>query len=504
MADMGDVEMIGNEAVTEPSTHDHTITPSRQRIGLCLGGTAPDHLEATAIDFCARGSAVDLVPIPAGGYAPAPVDAVFSLRALPDVDVAESRPRLHLTDAAGVSLAESEAVAAAIRHDCGGVEVQVRDSLGSVLASGVVGTRRSHDLTTEYLRAVAGPLLVMASKHFPMPAPPATAGIPMVTGRATPTDRRWAQFVGTKEFGMRLLKRVVTAQQWRIARLPGTAPLADLMADDGWPRTPLKWRSKPGPGFWADPAVVSDGRTWVLVEELDMVTCRGAIRLLEALGDEVIPHAIVLRTDHHLSFPQVYRTPTGWLATVETCARHNPIYTFDAIGDPWRPAAGLPPLPPASADPVLLFDAAGVVTGVLATDAAVDPDSVVVQYSLDAANQTWQRVEASIRVSAVNGRGGGTLDVARGLRATQDCAGEYGRAAEVIAYPERDPAETLLRITGRRTGRAVDGTRQRGVHTLTWTDDAAEMWADGWRRRPTALGWLWDAKERSHLETCEG
>lgn len=504
MADMGEVAMIGNEAATTRPTHDHPSTDARQRIGLYLGGAEPDRLEATAIDFCARGSAVDLVPIPVDGPIPAPVDAVFSLHSLPDVDLSEPRPRLHLTDAAGVPLAESEAVAAAIRHDSGGVDVQMRDSLGSVLASGVVGTRRSHRLTTERMRAVAGPLLVMATRHFPLPATPETAAIPMVTGRATPTDRRWAHIVGTREFGKRLLKRVVTAQQWRIAQLPGTSPLADLMTDDGWPRTPLKWRSKPGPGFWADPCVVSDGRTWVLVEELDMVTCRGAIRLLEVLGDEVIPHAILLRTDHHLSFPQVYRTPTGWLATVETCARHNPIYTFDAIGDPWRPAAGLPPLPPASADPVLLFDAAGAVTGVLATDAAVDPDSVVVEYALDSACHTWQRVEAAIRVSAVNGRGGGTLDIARGLRATQDCAGEYGHAAELIAYPERDPADTLARITGRCTGRAADGTRQRGVHTLTWTTDASEMWADGWHRRPSALGWLWDSKERSHLETCEG
>ena len=354
------------------------------------------------------------------------------------------------------------------------------------------------------MRAVAGPLLVMATRQFPLPAPPPAARIPMVTGRVTPTALRRAQIVGSFGFAKRLTTRVLTAQQWRIAQLPGSTPLADLLASEGRPTSPLTWRAKPGPGFWADPCVVADGRSWVLVEELDMVTCRGAIRLLEILGDDVIPHAILLRTAHHLSFPQVYRTPHGWLATVETCARNNPIYTFDELGDPWRPAPDLPPLPPAMADPVLLFDNVGAVTGLLATDAAVDPDSVVVEYALEATACTWTRVETSVRVSAINGRGGGTLDPARGLRATQDCAGEYGHAAEVIAYPERDPADTRLRITGPLAGRAADGTRQRGIHTLTWSADATEMWCDGWRRRPTVLGWWWDIKERSHLERCEG
>ena len=504
MSDPDSASMFENAAAATILGNARTSTRARQRIGLYLGGSQPDQLEATAIDFCARGSAVELVPIPAVGHASAPLDAEFSIHTVPAFDAGEPRPRLHLTDAAGVPLSESAVVAAAIRHNHASVDVQVRDSLGSVLAGGKVGTRRSHDLTTQYMRTVAGPLLVMATRHFPLPAPPESAAIPMLTGRATPTDRRWAQVVGTTGFAKRLVERVATAQQWRIARLPGTEPLADLIRDEGRLRAPLKWRAKPGPGFWADPCVVADKRTWVIVEELDMVTCRGAIRLLETVGDDVIPHAILLRTAHHLSFPQVYRTPHGWLATVETCARHNPIYTFDVLGDPWRPAPQLPALPPALADPVLIFDEAGEVSGVLATDAAVDPDSVVVAYALDREAGQWHRLEDAVRVSAINGRGGGTLDPVRGLRATQDCAGAYGRAAEVIAFPEREPAKTLVRVSGRSAGRSADGTRQRGVHTLTWSVDATEMWSDGWHRRPTALGWLWDIKERSHMERCEG
>ncbi|MDQ1248810.1 MAG: hypothetical protein QG597_3184, partial [Actinomycetota bacterium] len=316
-----------------------------------------------------------------------------------------------------------------------------------------------------------------------------------------------ADAAASVRFVGRLARRVLTTRQWQVARLPVETwrPSARLTA-------PLHWRSAPNDNFWADPHVVVDeGRAWMLVEELDMAVGRGAIRLLEVIGDDVAPHGILLRTRHHLSYPQTYRTAQGWLGTVETCAAHNPVYTFDRLGAPWRPAQGLPPLPPHLADPVLLLDG-GQVTGVLGTDARVDPDSVVVRFDLDRSAGRWRRDDASVRVSVINGRGGGTLDVRRGLRATQDCAGVYGRALEIIDYPETDPPNVRWRLDGQEFGPGpdADGRRQGGMHTLTWADgagpngDEVVAWCDGWHIRATPRGWLLDLRERQHLDECEG
>lgn len=441
-----------------------------------------------------------LLPAASVDLLPVDLDAVVSLTG----DVSHHGvPCLRLTDSVGAPLTRSKVVADAVLRNAPAVEVHLRDELGGVLAVGTVSARRTVAATCEQMIMVAGPLIVIAARRLPLPAP----GVPSPFLPETGDVRRavkLANAAGTARFLGRIANRVTSVVDWKVAAVPGPAPLDDLIARGGRPSRPLRWCAAPTLGFWADPFVLRDnGTTWLLVEELDYATGLGAIRLLEVVGDDVVPHQILLRTDHHLSFPQVYRSAGRWLATVETCARHNPIYTFDRLGDPWRPA-DLPALPPHLADPVLTFDGDGAVTGVLGTDAQVNGDTVVVDFTLDAATGTWVRRDDAVRVSVFNGRGGGTLDPFRNLRATQDCAGVYGRAVEVTRIDQQDPADVVLRIEGGTVGRDARGRATVGLHTLTWTPDGEHAWLDGWRRRRTPLGWLWDIKERQHLDSCHG
>lgn len=470
------------------------------RIGLVLCGTEPDEAEQTALDFCARGRSVELVPLRSLDSPAHPLDAIVSLgsRTPP---AAPSVPVLRVTDNTGADLTDSLAVAEAIRRNAGSVEIQIRDGLGSVLAQGLVSTRRTTEHTRLQMLRTAGPLLVMAAREFPLPAMPSRP--PLAAQMATSGQRRAANAMGLLHFTTRTMTRATTALQWRVAKIPGPDPLRALVQDGNPPPAPLSWQTAPLPDFWADPFVLNGEPSLLFVEELNMSTGRGVIRLLEISGTEVLPGPVVLRTDHHLSYPQLYRAAQGWLATVETCERHNPIYTFDAPGEPWRPA-DLPALPPHLGDPVLTFHEDGTVAGVVGTDAQTDADSVIVRYDLDRSSRTWLRHDDSVRVSVVNGRGGGTLDSARSWRATQDCAGTYGRAVEVLRIRRGRSPETLRRITPDSLGVGTDGKRPSGVHTLSWTADGSELWCDSWIRRPTPLGWLWDMRERSHLSSCQG
>lgn len=75
-------------------------------------------------------------------------------------------------------------------------------------------------------------------------------------------------------------------------------------------------------------------------------------------------------------------------------------------------------MPSHLADPVLEFDGSEV-RGVVGTDAQVD-HSVLVRYRLEPRTREWVRNESAVRIDIRSTRGGGNLDAAAGLRATQD------------------------------------------------------------------------------------
>lgn len=481
-----------------------------RRIALVLQGSSMSSLERLAADFCSRGDTVTLVPVTRAAVEAADtgsgLDAILSFGATP-VYLA-GVPTLVVTDDEGIALEQSATLADTVRWNRPRFEVRLADTMGAVLATGEVASRRTVAATLERAQRIVGPLLVIGARELPLPATPPAAALHRDARRPGNAS---ADALGGVWFAGRIAERVASVRQWQLGRIPGRKPIRLLLASDGTPPRPVRWHSAPTPDFWADPHVLAtEGGDFLLVEELDMETGRGAIRLLEIEGDDIAPLGIVLRTDHHLSYPQVYRVGDRWLATVETCARHNPIYTFDRVGDPWRVADDLPPLPPHLADPVLLIappddDPTGTpqVNGLIGTDARVDPDAVVVQYTLDR-DRTWRRLDRATRVDVRNGRGGGTLDLARGLRATQDCSGEYGRAVELLGFPETQPPDVIIRVDTATVGPDDGGHHQRGLHTLSWSDSGTTVWADGWHRRLTPLGWLWDQRERRHLDHCTG
>lgn len=457
-------------------------------VALVLRGAEPDDAETAAIDFCSRGPSVRLEPMTTGDIPPEGATAIVSLGDLPSTT--PELPTLRLTDDSGGTLAGSRRVARALRSGEPGLVVHLRDGLGSVIAEGEVGGRKGMGACVAAMEGVLGPLVVMAAQQFPLPAAGADAVSTAPAGR---TAMMAAKAAGMARFAREEAWKTVSQIQWRVARIPGDTPLDDILEPGRTPLPTLRWHAAAAPGFWADPCVVTDGeRTVLFVEELHMSDGRGFIRALDVHGDELRPGAVVLATDHHLSFPQVYRTTAGWLATVETCKAHNPIYTFDRLGDEWRPS-DLPPLPAHIADPVLRVSE-GEVTGLIGTDATVNPDAVVVEYALE--GRHWTRLDDRVRVSARNGRGGGTLDQVRGLRATQDCRGFYGRALEVLT--DSQPPALVRRLQGHTVNSA------RGVHTLTWSPDGDEVWCDAWRRRPTLRGRQLFNAEIQHLSTCSG
>lgn len=470
-----------------------------------------------AVAFCARGPSVRLLPAgsPLGDGTQLAAVLTIDAEAPSDLDV----PALTVTDDIGAPISGSPRIAEAVRAHDPAVTVQIRDGLGSVLASGSVVVWRTVDATREQMLRVVGPLLVAAVRELPVPVVP--PGLVPPPPPPTVNVTRVANAREAVRFAGRMVQRLTSARTWEISRV---TPPRGLLSPDREPDTPTvadlhpaAWRSPATADFWADPFVLVDGdNVWILVEELDFSVGRGIIRLLEAHGDDVVPRGVLLRTEHHLSYPQVYRVGDRWLATVETCARHNPIYTFNQIGDPWRPADDLPPLPPHLADPTLIFDGEQL-TGVVGTDAEVDENAVFVRFTLDSDGVRWRRDDAAVRVDVRNSRGGGTLDPARGLRVVQDCSGGYGQAVEVLdvshpgtSSPLRstepgDQPTVLARFD--RSSVAPDAAHarpQEGVHTLSWDPSGEHVWADGWHHRPTAFGWRWYGKERQHLDVCEG
>ena len=157
-----------------------------------------------------------------------------------------------------------------------------------------------------------------------------------------------ANISGAARFGGRLLRAAGTYREW------GCAPISEIGPDTSRLRLRGPWRNGLD-RFWADPCISSaGGQTWLFMEELIRSTGRGHIVAAPVLNGDIDTSRVrtVLANDHHLSFPQVQRYNGRWVATVETCAGHNPFYEFDAMGEPWREYDGLAPLPPHTADPV--------------------------------------------------------------------------------------------------------------------------------------------------------
>lgn len=385
-----------------------------------------------------------------------------------------------LTDVVGCPLRRSALLAYALRRNIGWIDIALTDGSGQILSTGRIGRRRSVARTIAAARMVAGPLAVAALRRDPTPAAPAasaSAGRMLLAGIA-----------GGAWFAHRLSRASVTYREWACASITPPQP------DHASLRLASAWQTGDS-AFWADPFVLRhDDRTWLFMEELDRRTGLGHIIAAEYAAGSLRDPRVVLASDHHLSFPQITRGQGKWLATVETCARHNPVYEFDAIGAPWRPSSDLPALPPHTADPVLDLER-GLLVG---TDAATDPDSVLIHYRLQ--DGAWHPDPQTVHVDIQWSRGGGTLDRQRGVRAVQDCSGTYGAA---LGWTDSEDPSRHLASWG--AGDLTDSpTRWSGIHTMTWDPDRSAVWIDAWRRRFSPRGAWYRTRELSHVMSCQG
>ncbi|HRY10680.1 MAG TPA: hypothetical protein P5544_11980 [Candidatus Nanopelagicales bacterium] len=402
---------------------------------------------------------------------------------------ADTGATLTLVDGQGWDWERGDEVCRCLLAGEDAVTVRLVDRQGAG-SRGRVGVARTVTPSVKAGMSVLGPLIVQyvhGARITGAPPRGSRAVLPPVAA----ADRK-----GNARFAGRVLRSAVTVRNWQVARLPGS--IDDVVAQR-LPGSGLEWQGPARGAFWADPCVVVDGgQEWLFVEELGRRSGLGLIRAASSQGGRLVAHEVVLSTAHHLSYPQVYRVGGRWLATVETCAARNPFYTFDRLGDVWRPADDLPPLPPHLADAVVRFDPSGRPEEVSGTDATVNADAVFVRYTWD--GQGWGRDDSSVYVDVRLARGAGTDDDIRGWRAVQDCAGTYGRAASLLD-PDLTP---VVRITGADVPASTDRRRRKGVHTLTWTGDGQVVWCDGWLRRITPLGGLWRLRERQHGRACQG
>lgn len=403
-------------------------------------------------------------------------------------------PVWRYTDRNGTEILAGVAAAQAVLNGIGTLEVQVRAG-ARVLATGHVKVRRRVGGTIASAMEALGPLVVIATlRRDDAPAEAIAAASEESVQAPSP---RLADAVAVLRTAAQAARGAVTCWRWSVARWPGS--LESFLAGPT-PQQRLKWFGPKRSAFWADPhVVVSADEEWVFVEDLDRSTGLGRIRATQFLNGELLSRDVVLSNEHHLSFPQVYRVGRRWLATVETCAARNPVYTFAALGDPWLVATDVPALPDHLADPVLVFNAEGRLSEAWGTDARLDPNAVFVRYEWSGTE--WQRIDDSTAVDVTRARSGGQLDLTRGLRTVQDCGSAYGAAAEVLDLGD---GEVTSRLVPTDVGRGDDGRRRKGVHTVTWDAAGTSVWIDGWYRRATPFGAILRLREQRHSRECQG
>jgi hypothetical protein len=247
--------------------------------------------------------------------------------------------------------------------------------------------------------------------------------------------------------------------------------------------------------FWADPCVAKsdpDGAT-LFVEEFDYRAGYGKIVMLHVQGNAVKDRVVVLDDGHHHAFPQIVRNGAEWVATTDSCCDPAPIYRFASLGDLWVPVSGAF-MPPALTDPIVItHDERWLAVG---TDRRVDSASWSVAYSSDTLGQPWTPLlPHPLFVDASCARGGGSLDVGRRVRVTQDCSTGYGDAVCVVPWSPGEATAAARSI--REPLAAVAGT-----HTIAWGDEGGWVAADRCVYRFSLFAWRHRLKERVVRRSC--
>jgi hypothetical protein len=145
--------------------------------------------------------------------------------------------------------------------------------------------------------------------------------------------------------------------QWSIGVLPASA--VEMLKAFPW--KDVRWLTPPSDGFIADPFLVQEsGQFWLFYEQLLFSENRGTLWVanLDPKTGEMTKAAEVLRTEFHLSFPNVFNHNGQWYMLPEQ-ARSGSTTLYRATEFPyhWEKYRDLLPGFP-GIDPVLYFDEA--------------------------------------------------------------------------------------------------------------------------------------------------
>ncbi len=234
--------------------------------------------------------------------------------------------------------------------------------------------------------------------------------------------------------------------------------------------------------YWADPFPLGQRQDcWLFVEEFDRWRGLGHIAALRVVEGRVISRKAVFVDSHHVSFPQAHPYEGEWIATVQSCNPQARIYRFSRPGESWEPTPWV--LPEPLLDPALcrIEDQTWRLTGIRPVP---DGQDVVIHYA-SAGQQPAGWVLLEQLHEGTCARGGGSLDVLRGLRAAQERTPVYGSAIVLSNWPG---GGVVRRIEGRDW--SADGSAWTGCHTCAWTEDGSTVVMDLWARRLQPLSAL--------------
>lgn len=247
--------------------------------------------------------------------------------------------------------------------------------------------------------------------------------------------------------------------------------------------------------FLADPFVIRDGEAvWIFAEEYSWA--RGSGRIVAWRLGNLETLRVVLDGLHHFAFPQVVRVNDQWVASCDTCSTPHNLYTFRQLGDPWIELEG-GELPPGLVDPQLAWSPEASAWLLFATHWLSPEGRVSIWTSSDPTSSPWILTN-QLKPSPL-GRGGGTLDLRRGLRVIQIGQPTYGSGVHVqhLDFEESE-------------GPALEFDGQHGWHTLVWdyghsaesTNHDALVVVDSWTLIKDPLAALWKWNELRHEKRC--
>ena len=282
----------------------------------------------------------------------------------------------------------------------------------------------------------------------------------------TPTNLDMLKWTATKLLpaSVRKILRPQPVETWQIgirrsAEPLGTAPTAAALEE-------FVWSSAPPGHYWADPFVFEwRGQPWVFFEDYDLGTQLGAIGCapLEPSG-ALGPARIVIRRDHHLSYPCVFAHEGEVFMVPESsaCGRIE-LLRAHAFPDRWVPERTLVHMRAVDSTPFEHNGRWWMFTNPLIVDGHA---AITLLFHADELMGDWKPHPMNPVCSDVrHARGAGHIIHSDGVlfRPAQDCSVGYGYALAFMRIGALDEST----YTESHAGQLLPDflPRQAGVHT---------------------------------------